>query len=269
MIIGIDLGHECKHLIPSPPWVVVIFLVLDSTHSTNLFFNISHYLGTKIAASFPLTDSVRSPPVPFVWRDNKSAHALPTIVVCQDLDGRDDSAPGDAEPRILRWFKLKALCSETRERTDGSEQGLSRKQARSLVRQFLDGLLPRISAYFDDRIRPLNTKLPPWTSARIEFVFSVPSIVGQEGAAFLEQAAKEAGFSTSDGKHRVLKIAFTEAEAAAIHVVKEFKDLLKVRHSPLHQEHCPASEFHRVAHQTKCHSPGLPYLYWTLAAEHR
>lgn len=59
-----------------------------------------------------------------------------------------------------------------------------------------------------------------WDTADVDFVFSVPSIVGLRGASILTRLARACNFESANGKHRVVEITLTEPEAAGAYVIR-------------------------------------------------
>lgn len=155
--------------------------------------------------------------VELIQLSKSGSYILPTVVPSPDPD-----------EEFGQWFKLKALSTPPSAGENDTNQGISHKRATDLLGRFLKGLLPQIVDYYN-RIQTMHYRyLPPWKEARVEFVFSVPSIVGKDGASILTEAARNAGFHSTDGKHHVLDIVLTEAEAAAVAATRSYGPSLGV-----------------------------------------
>jgi hypothetical protein len=145
---------------------------------------------------------------------------LPTRVEHEDVAGFK---------KTYSWFKLRALT--TGESNSTLSGDMSQSLAQELLRKFLGEVLVRIREFYEDTKVKSKKDLPPWREATIDFMFSIPSTVGEDGALILQTAAEEAGFSyrAKNAKHKVRDIALTEPEAAALAVVREEKALFKAR----------------------------------------
>lgn len=143
---------------------------------------------------------------------------LPTRVEHVDVAGFKET---------YSWFKLRALM--TGERRSPLSGNISQNFARDLLCKFLGELHVLIRKFYEDTKARSDQKLPPWREATIDFMFSIPSTAGEDGARVLQTAAEQAGFSyrSKGAKHKVRNIALTEPEAAALAVVREEKELFK------------------------------------------
>lgn len=223
LVIGVDVGHECKYspvstCPPVPIWPHHLLAI-----SSGCFLMLVFMSGTKIAASSYTGGNGDQPrPVAFEWAPSR--YTLPTIVKARWPNMVDSAS--ETEHEIKRRFKLKALGLG--EASDNEAiPSLSHHEARLLLSQFLRDLLPLIAGYYDTHFNR-SRLLPTWEDINVEFVFSVPSIAGVHGGVLLTKLAREAGFQTMDGKFKVLDVKLTEPEAAAIYAIKDDRLLLEV-----------------------------------------
>ena len=178
-----------------------------------------HCTGTKVGVSVPVNGAYPLDPTDIHFQAKQPHNILPTVVTFSKIDtaiGHDSPVKGnDGSVETFRWFKLAALSSTPG--SDGQVKSLSGetvKPAQELLDIFLSQLHLKIHNW-------LSTKYP-WLDHRcqeIDYVFSVPSIVGLEGAAILVERAKACNFETIKSKHKVFDVVLTEPEAAGAFVI--------------------------------------------------
>ncbi|KAH8180248.1 hypothetical protein LIA77_01767 [Sarocladium implicatum] len=162
-------------------------------------------VGTKVAVSRPEHGKYPKKSTLLEFQAAEPCDILPTVVTYPTTSGDSNET--------YRWFKVAALCSRSKEDSPiTSVSGKTMKPARQLLERFLLDLSIKIRHCMSAMYPQLSIT---WRTENIDFVFSVPSIVGLSGAGILTKLAKECHFESANGKHRVVEIALTEPEAAA------------------------------------------------------
>lgn len=186
--------------------------------------------GTKVAASVPQHGEYPNTAALLRFKSTEPSHVLPTVVTYSNFDdaiGNDLPPKDDDALESFRWFKLDALSSAPdAEKKIWSDSKNTERPARELLRTFLQGL--------HQKIRQCVLRMYPgidWNKEYIDFVFSIPSVVGLNGASNMMKLAKESDFDSASGRHKVVDIALTEPEAAGVHIVRQLSEStgLKVR----------------------------------------
>lgn len=185
--------------------------------------------------SFPDGDSYPEDAQPLLWPSSKPVHALRTTVVYIGgmLEiGAQPQVRSQATSEAFEHFKLKALNPERYGSMVMSSNGESQRPAPEVLRAFLCRL------YIEIRNNICGLRLDMtgrWTTIDIGFAFSVPGIVGLDGATRLTSMAKECNFEKVKGLHKVIDVKITEPEAAGIYLLRKHKSQIQVRdfHEPL------------------------------------
>jgi hypothetical protein len=184
-------------------------------YTHRISFGSSHFLKDKKGSvCFPGSgDYLHSYPIN--WKsDDHADYALPTTVTYSDTG---ETSIGltvtDAEVQgfeCFRHFKLRALGSATSKDLIESVSRLSAKSADTLLRDYLMWLRPMIGV----AVTQLSRGDDPRDDLDVDFMFSVPSVIAEDGISVLAQAVR-AVFECVGHKHMVLDVEISEAEAAA------------------------------------------------------
>jgi hypothetical protein len=108
-----------------------------------------------------------------------------------------------------------------------SSDGESQRPASEVLRAFLCRL------YIEIRNSNCGLRLDMtdrWRTLDIDFAFSVPGIVGLDGATRLTSMAKECNFEQVRGLHKVIDVKMTEPEAAGVYLLRKHKSHIQVRY---------------------------------------
>ena len=131
----------------------------------------------------------------------------------------------DQEGELREWFKIFF---------DQAEYDRARKQRQSIP--YLPPSHSDVGRYYEDFLRELYPHIrsqlqdlvPDWSTANVEFLFSVPTTWTKLGLTQeFKRRANDAGFGR-DGSNHVVEVSLTEAEAAAVHTFNSQSALYSV-----------------------------------------
>jgi hypothetical protein len=131
----------------------------------------------------------------------------------------------DHEGESHEWFKIFF---------DEAEYNKARKKKRNIP--YLPPSHGEVKRYYEDFLSELYTHIktqlednvPNWSSAHVEFLFSVPTTWTKLGLTNeFKRLAQNAGFGR-DGPNHIVDVSLTEAEAAAVHTFNSQNALYSV-----------------------------------------